>query len=55
MGVGKMNKSTEMQSVGKMSKNKFGVGKMYSENNADDKKMGLKATEDLEKAMASKK
>jgi hypothetical protein len=50
MGIGKMNKMTVPDGIGKMARNRFGIGKMYSDNMYDDKRTNPKvAEEDMEK------
>lgn len=55
MGIGKMARTMAPEGVGKMSKQRYGIGKMQVEMSSDERKAGMKASDDIEKALASKK
>jgi hypothetical protein len=53
MGIGKMSKGVVADGIGKFAKNRFGIGKMEYMN--EDRKANIKASEDMDKMMKSKK
>lgn len=56
MGIGKMmSKTVAPEGVGKFSKQRYGIGKMNPDIIAEERKAGLKATDDIEKMISSKK
>lgn len=54
MGIGKMA-PVAPDGVGKMARNRYGIGKMQFEMNNEDRKSAMKASDDIEKMIKSKK
>lgn len=55
MGIGKMVKANAPEPMGKMARERYGIGKMRGSSFSEDRSSALKASDDIEKMIKSKK